>query len=148
MGKKKSQEINVQAPSFQANADVGPNISLLSKTGRGLIGGDFMDPNDPNLGFLSQLVTPNNELVQAQLGLAQMQPVKGRTNIKRLTPAIRLIDDSYNANVESVKAAIDLLASYSGYRILLLGDMAELGENARLYHEEIGLYAKQSGTRL
>lgn len=87
-------------------------------------------------------------LEDVQLGLAQMQPVKGRTNIKRVTAAIRLIDDSYNANVESVKAAIDLLASYSGYRILLLGDMAELGENARLYHEEIGLYAKQSGINL
>lgn len=87
-------------------------------------------------------------LDDVQLGLAQMQPVKGRTNIKRLTNAIRLIDDSYNANVESVKAAIDLLASYHGYRILLLGDMAELGENARLYHEEIGLYAKDAGINL
>ncbi len=87
-------------------------------------------------------------LDDVQLGLSQMQPVKGRTNIKRLTDAVRLIDDTYNANVESVKAAIDLLASYTGYRILLLGDMAELGENARLYHEEIGLYAKQSGINL
>ena len=87
-------------------------------------------------------------LDDVQLGLSQMQPVKGRTNVKRLSSAIRLIDDTYNANVESVKAAIDLLASYNGYRILLLGDMAELGENARLYHEEIGLYAKKSGINL
>ena len=87
-------------------------------------------------------------LDDVQLGLAQMQPVKGRTNVKRLNPNVRLIDDTYNANVESVKAAIDLLASYCGYRILLLGDMAELGENARLYHEEIGLYAKQAGINL
>ncbi len=87
-------------------------------------------------------------LDDVQLGLAQMQPVKGRTNVKRLNSAVRLIDDTYNANVESVKAAIDLLASYNGYRVLLLGDMAELGENARLYHEEIGLYAKKSGINL
>lgn len=87
-------------------------------------------------------------LDDVQLGLSQMLPVKGRTNVKRLSSAVRLIDDTYNANVESVKAAIDLLASYNGYRILLLGDMAELGENARLYHEEIGLYAKQSGINL
>ena len=87
-------------------------------------------------------------LADVQLGLAQMQAVKGRTNIKMLKPTLRLIDDTYNANVESVKAAIDLLASYSGYQVLILGDMAELGADARLYHEEIGLYAKKSGINL
>jgi UDP-N-acetylmuramoyl-tripeptide--D-alanyl-D-alanine ligase len=87
-------------------------------------------------------------LADVQLGLAQMQAVKGRTNVNMVTPQLRLIDDTYNANVESVKAAIDLLASYSGYRVLILGDMAELGADARLYHEEIGLYAKKSAINL
>lgn len=87
-------------------------------------------------------------LSDIQLGLAQMQAVKGRTNIQMITPQLRLIDDTYNANVESVKAAIDLLASYAGYQVLILGDMAELGADARLYHEEIGLYAKKSGINL
>ncbi|WP_019677041.1 UDP-N-acetylmuramoyl-tripeptide--D-alanyl-D-alanine ligase [Arsukibacterium perlucidum] len=87
-------------------------------------------------------------LSDVQLGLAQMSGVKGRTNIIELSKQIKLIDDTYNANVESVKAAIDLLASYPGYRVLLLGDMAELGANARLYHEEIGLYAKHAGINL
>ncbi|MGP9799987.1 UDP-N-acetylmuramoyl-tripeptide--D-alanyl-D-alanine ligase [Rheinheimera sp. NSM] len=87
-------------------------------------------------------------LADVQLGLAQMQAVKGRTNVNMVTPQLRLIDDTYNANVESVKAAIDLLASYSGYRVLVLGDMAELGADARLYHEEIGLYAKKSAINL
>ena len=87
-------------------------------------------------------------LADVQLGLAQMQAVKGRTNVKMVTPQLRLIDDTYNANVESVKAAIDLLASYNGHRVLVLGDMAELGADARLYHEEIGLYAKKAGINL
>lgn len=87
-------------------------------------------------------------LTDIQLGLAQMQAVKGRTNIKMVNPQLRLIDDTYNANVESVKAAIDLLASYNGYQVLILGDMAELGADARLYHEEIGLYAKAAGINL
>ena len=87
-------------------------------------------------------------LADVQLGLALMQAVKGRTNVKMVTPQLRLIDDTYNANVESVKAAIDLLASYNGYRVLVLGDMAELGADARLYHEEIGLYAKEAGINL
>ncbi|MDX3772549.1 UDP-N-acetylmuramoyl-tripeptide--D-alanyl-D-alanine ligase [Chromatiaceae bacterium AAb-1] len=87
-------------------------------------------------------------LADVQLGLSQMKAVKGRTNIVQLNEQIRLIDDTYNANVESVKAAVDLLAAYSGFRVLILGDMAELGENARLYHEEIGLYAKNAGINL
>ena len=87
-------------------------------------------------------------LADVAQGLGQMQAVKGRTNVKLLSPQLRLIDDTYNANVESVKAAIDLLASYSGFRVLVLGDMAELGADARLYHEEIGLYAKKAGINL
>ncbi|GAB2907786.1 UDP-N-acetylmuramoyl-tripeptide--D-alanyl-D-alanine ligase [Rheinheimera gaetbuli] len=100
------------------------------------------------LAAAAACVAVGASLEDVQLGLSQMQPVKGRTNVKRLSSAMRLIDDTYNANVESVKAAIDLLASYNGYRVMLLGDMAELGENARLYHEEIGLYAKKSGINL
>tara|TARA_R110002167_G_scaffold34573_6_gene110490 strand:+ start:42533 stop:44074 length:1542 start_codon:yes stop_codon:yes gene_type:complete len=85
-----------------------------------------------------------------QLGLVQMTPVKGRLNIHHLNAThvsseIKLIDDTYNANVESIKAAIALLAGYSGQRILVLGDMAELGSDARSYHQEVGEYAKQQG---
>ncbi|WNO60320.1 UDP-N-acetylmuramoyl-tripeptide--D-alanyl-D-alanine ligase [Rheinheimera sp. MMS21-TC3] len=87
-------------------------------------------------------------LADVQLGLANMKAVKGRTNILQLSPKLRIIDDSYNANVESVKAAIDLLASYSGTQILVLGDMGELGPDARLYHQEVGLYAKKAGINL
>ncbi|QBL08471.1 UDP-N-acetylmuramoyl-tripeptide--D-alanyl-D-alanine ligase [Rheinheimera sp. D18] len=87
-------------------------------------------------------------LLDVQLGLAQMPAVKGRANINMLSPQLRLIDDTYNANVESVKAAIDLLTAFVGYRILVLGDMAELGTDARLYHEEIGLYAQKAGVNL
>jgi len=85
-----------------------------------------------------------------KLGLAQMSPVKGRLNIHHLDATkackkIKLIDDTYNANVESIKAAITLLANYSGQRILVLGDMAELGSDARSYHQEVGEYAKEQG---
>jgi len=84
------------------------------------------------------------------LGLADMAPVKGRLNIHRLVSEnlalnIKLIDDTYNANVESIKAAISLLANYSGKRILILGDMGELGSEARSYHQEVGEFAKDQG---
>lgn len=84
-------------------------------------------------------------LTDVQLGLAAMQPVKGRINVHQPQPGLRIIDDTYNANVESAKAAIDLLAAYGGQRILVLGDMGELGPDARIYHEEVGIYAKQAG---
>jgi len=75
------------------------------------------------------------------LGLAQMQSVKGRLNLYKLSDSFRLIDDSYNANVESTKAATQLLSTYPGKKILILGDMGELGSEARSYHQEIGQYA-------
>lgn len=80
-----------------------------------------------------------------RLGLAQMQQVNGRLNMHHLTPTTKLIDDTYNANVGSIKAATNLLSTYSGTRILILGDMGELGSEAESYHQEIGQYAKQCG---
>jgi UDP-N-acetylmuramoyl-tripeptide--D-alanyl-D-alanine ligase len=77
-----------------------------------------------------------------RLGLAEMMPVKGRLNLHHLGENCKLIDDTYNANVESIKAAIDLLANYPGRRILILGDIGELGAEARSYHQEVGEYAK------
>ena len=77
-----------------------------------------------------------------RLGLAEMAVVKGRLNLYQLQHNLRLIDDSYNANVESINAASDLLASYPGRRVLILGDMGELGSEARRYHQEVGEHAK------
>ena len=77
-----------------------------------------------------------------RLGLAEMAEVKGRLNLHQLNSKTKLIDDSYNANVESINAASDLLASYPGRRILILGDMGELGSEARRYHQEVGEHAK------
>ncbi|GHE95173.1 UDP-N-acetylmuramoyl-tripeptide--D-alanyl-D-alanine ligase [Thalassotalea profundi] len=76
-----------------------------------------------------------------RLGLAEMAPVKGRLNLHQLSNNIKLIDDTYNANVESIKAATELLASYPGRRILIIGDMGELGADARSYHQEVGEHA-------
>jgi UDP-N-acetylmuramoyl-tripeptide--D-alanyl-D-alanine ligase len=78
-------------------------------------------------------------------GLRLMSRVSGRLNVKQLTDQVKILDDTYNANVASVNAAIDLLSSFAGRKILLLGDMAELGEKSRYYHEKVGEYAKEKG---
>ncbi len=84
-------------------------------------------------------------LEDIQFGLANMSAVKGRVNLKSVNNNLLVIDDTYNANVQSVKAAIDLLASYQGQQLLVLGDMAELGTDARRLHEEVGEYALSKG---
>ena len=79
-------------------------------------------------------------------GLAAFMPVAGRTRVATLTRAgapLTLIDDSYNANPDSVRAAIDLLATQPGPHWLVLGDMAEVGEEGPAFHAEVGDYARE-----
>ncbi|MFZ5521868.1 MAG: UDP-N-acetylmuramoyl-tripeptide--D-alanyl-D-alanine ligase [Pseudomonadota bacterium] len=87
-------------------------------------------------------------LEAAVRGLASFEPVKGRSQVQLLTldgQAVTLVDDSYNANPDSVRAAIDLLAALPGPRWLVLGDMGEVGDQGPAFHEEVGAHARQQG---
>ena len=79
------------------------------------------------------------------LGLAAFRPVNGRLQKKAAPNGVHVIDDSYNANPDSVRAAIDVLAQADGPKILVLGDMGEVGNDGRKYHEEVGAYARGRG---
>lgn len=78
-------------------------------------------------------------------GLESFQPVSGRLQQKRAGNGALLIDDTYNANPDSVLAAIDVLAAVVAEKILVLGDMGEVGTDGAAYHQEIGRYARQHG---
>lgn len=80
-------------------------------------------------------------LSEIQNGLAHLAKVQGRVDVSQLTPNIKLIDDSYNASVPAMKAAIDLLGSFSAKRWLILGNMAELGEESLALHRQVGEHA-------
>jgi UDP-N-acetylmuramoyl-tripeptide--D-alanyl-D-alanine ligase len=81
-------------------------------------------------------------------GLDTFEPVKGRSQLKSFERAgqrVTLIDDSYNANPDSVRAAIDVLADLPPPTWLVLGDMGEVGDQGPQFHAEVGAYAKQRG---
>jgi UDP-N-acetylmuramoyl-tripeptide--D-alanyl-D-alanine ligase len=71
--------------------------------------------------------------------------VKGRMQPKKGRSGARVIDDTYNANPDSVIAAIDVLASGAAPRVLVLGDMGEVGDLGPAFHEEIGRHARNRG---
>jgi len=75
-------------------------------------------------------------------GLESFEPVSGRLQRKTSTIGSLVIDDTYNANPDSVRAAIDVLANAGAPRVLVLGDMGEVGNEGKKFHEEIGAYAR------
>ncbi|MCY4745480.1 UDP-N-acetylmuramoyl-tripeptide--D-alanyl-D-alanine ligase [Pelomonas sp. UHG3] len=80
-----------------------------------------------------------------QQGLEDFRAVKGRSELKRDARGRTLIDDSYNANPDSVRAAIDVLAALPGDSWLVLGDMGEVGNDGPAFHREVGAYAAERG---
>ena len=78
-------------------------------------------------------------------GLTAFRPYTGRLQVKRAANGATVIDDSYNANPDSVRAAIDVLASCPAPTALVLGDMGEVGERGAEFHREVGEYARANG---
>ncbi|PLZ01591.1 UDP-N-acetylmuramoyl-tripeptide--D-alanyl-D-alanine ligase [Burkholderia sp. WAC0059] len=82
-------------------------------------------------------------------GLEAFEPVKGRLQVKRAAlgalAGATVIDDTYNANPDSARAAVDVLAQQPSPRVLVMGDMGEVGDNGPEFHREVGAYAKERG---
>lgn len=81
-------------------------------------------------------------------GLEAFEPVKGRSQVQRIRQDERdvtLIDDTYNANPDSMRAAIDVLVTLPGPRWLVMGDMGEVGDQGPAFHREVGAHAAAQG---
>lgn len=85
------------------------------------------------------------DLNAVKAGLAQLQAVPGRLFPIHLSETQLLLDDSYNANVGSMTAAVQVLSEMPGYRVLVVGDMAELGAESEACHIQVGAAAKAAG---
>ena len=88
-------------------------------------------------------------LEEIRLGLEAMQPIKGRLFPQVGVNGLQILDDSYNANPASLNAALEVLSAMPGEAWLVLGDMAELGDESQKLHAQMGDVARKSGiTRL
>jgi len=100
---------------------------------------------DNALAAATAAVALNIPSEMIKIGLESTQPISGRLNSCISYHGANILDDTYNANPDSVKASLDLLKHYKNKRILVLGDLAELGENSQALLASIGHYARELG---
>lgn len=97
------------------------------------------------LAAIAATIAAGVSLEQIVKGLECLQPVTGRLQMKQGVNNSLVIDDTYNANPTSLKAALNVLHDFSGRHLLALGDMGELGVSSEALHHDAGMYAKESG---
>jgi len=97
------------------------------------------------LAAAAAALAANLPLAAIRTGLEAFRPVAGRLQPRPARGGGMLIDDTYNANPDSLRAAIDVLAELPGRRLLVLGEMAEVGQAGADFQAEIGAYARERG---
>lgn len=95
------------------------------------------------LACVACCIAANVPIEKIKEGLEMFQPVKGRLQKKKTSLGVEIIDDTYNANPDSVIAAINVLSVKKSKKVLVLGDMGEVGAKGPEYHKEIADYALQ-----
>ena len=97
------------------------------------------------LGAAAATLAAGVSLAAVAQGLNAFRGIKGRLQRRPGLHSALLLDDTYNANPDSVRAGIDVLASTIGKKVLVLGDMGEIGDMTGQFHDEVGGYAKSQG---
>jgi UDP-N-acetylmuramoyl-tripeptide--D-alanyl-D-alanine ligase len=125
-----AQEITLRTP--KGNIDI--NLPLLGKH------------NVLNaLAAAAAALAVGIDLNAIKAGLESIKPAPGRLQIHTLANGVNIIDDTYNANPFSLQAAVSTLASFAGKKILVLGDMKELGADAKSLHQTAGDAIRKAG---
>lgn len=126
---------------------LGSHLTLEAPEGR--VEFDLRVPGEHNArnaaGAAAACLAAGAALEDVAAGLGAYAGTPGRLQQRAGVGGALIIDDSYNANPDSMRAAIDVLAATAGHTVLVLGDMGEVGDSSAQVHDEIGGYAKSKG---
>lgn len=141
------QPATVTARDFESLGTAGSRFTLLAPEGELLV--TLRLPGRHNLANALAAtcvgIACGLSLREIGAGLESVQPVSGRLATRRTAAGTTVIDDCYNANPGSMRAAIDLLAQAAPRRTAILGAMRELGPSSAAQHRDLGAYAKAAG---
>ncbi|MFX1735023.1 UDP-N-acetylmuramoyl-tripeptide--D-alanyl-D-alanine ligase [Paraburkholderia sp. A1RI_3L] len=140
-----------QTPAAVTGTLTGNRLAIESQQGRVEVALQVLGAHNAHnaLAAAAAALASGVSLDAIRRGLESFVPVKGRLQVKRAAlgdlAGATVIDDTYNANPDSARAAIDVLAQQPSPRVLVMGDMGEVGDNGPAFHREVGAYAKERG---
>jgi len=138
-----SKEADVTAEDLRYSL-MGVNFTLKTPFGSSQI--EVNAPGEHSvcnaLAAAAATLNMNASLDEVSRGLKAFRSISGRLQMKQGLSGAQLIDDTYNANPHSMRASLKVLSAFPGVKIFVMGDMRELGAEARQFHEEIGNEAK------